>query len=630
MRTKPFPSLNQETANTGLTAACVFGISACVYLLSFSGLPISDDEELFASAARNLAILGTLSAGQLSGSARLAGSYHGVEPAFPALASIWYRLFLHTDVGHLQTLYLLPILCTAVSAALMVILAAQLGFSDTLGAVTALLYAFGSMAWPYAKTLLREPLLALLLLGSLSIYLWLSRKRRPWASILMGTLLAALLVLLVLTRVVMVVAGLALLIALPFVHPALRGKHPRWAAIAVLGAAGLLAIGLAVGTLRATDADAFYRFTGAFVKAALTRLNAIPHSHLEEALLAPLISPWKGLLFFSPACLIGLFSLGASARRQPALALLACSVLIALLLVQALAYDDRWWTPTWGSRFLIPVVPLLILAALPFLERLAEWGKRGWIAIGGLFAVSALAQLPAVLFNSAEFTAATYESTKGAFPQALIWNIARTPVLTQWQAAASQAPDLLLWRMASAQPVLAFAICVIALSGAILGFMILRRMLLDSGSRPGLLPICLAVLIPLLTVLLLNASVHDPAYETRAFEPVCTYIHDHIQANDVLIVEPYPGPVWQYLMNTECGQRAWYSLPYHAQPGSARELIPEVPAGARYWLIQQFWSESFRLEDSSLASLGDPVMHQQVFYLPYHLFLAGYRRGVAK
>ncbi len=84
--------------------------------------------------------------------------------------------------------------------------------------------------------------------------------------------------------------------------------------------------------------------------------------------------------------------------------------------------------------------------------------------------------------------------------------------------------------------------------------------------------------------MLLKAGADDPAYEMRTFEPLCTYIRGHVQPSDVLIVQPYPGPAWQYLMNAECGQGVWYSLPYHEPtaeletPQLAEEQIaPEDP-----------------------------------------------------
>ena len=607
----------------------VFLLAVAGYLLSFSGLPISDDEELYASAARNLAVTGRLSAEQLYGNARLAGSYHGVEPAFPAVASLWYRLFLHSGLGHLQTMYLLPILCTALSAALIIIIAGQLGFSATLGTLAGLCYGFSSMAWPYAKTLFREPLIALLLLCCLSVFLWIVReKRQRWPTVIMVMLLITLLAALTLARVVLAVTAVVLLFA-ALGHPAIRRDRK---VLALVGAGGLiliLALGAGLGALHATDADVFYRFTGGFAQDAIARLKTIGHSHLIEALTAPLVSPWKGLLFYSPICLTGLLSLILYGRRQPIVSLLTIVVLSALLVMQALAYDAEWWTPTWGSRFLVPVIPLLTIASLPLLERLAQRGRGGWLAITVTFAAGFAFQLPAVLFNSAEFTAATYQQVSGRFPQALIWNAAKTPIITQWHAMASQTPDLLLWRTAGAQPALVFLTSALAAAAILTALCFMPRLLTGSRHRVVVSLAPVVVLTAFASLALLSVSADDPAYEPAALEPMCRYISNHVQAADVLIVQPYPGPAWQYLMNRECGQRTWYSLPYEdVADSSAVKLIAEkIPEGARYWIIQQFWSETFAPEQSILATGGDRLLQAEFITSPYHLFIASYKRG---
>lgn len=637
-------SPERSRTNVGLTAACMFSLALACYLLSFSGLPISDDEELYASAARNLAVNGKLSAEQLYGNLRLAGSYHGVEPAFPALVSVWYRLFLRSSFGHLQTLYLFPALCTALAVALVVIIAAQLGSTCAVEVAAAALYAFSSMAWPYAKTLFREPLIALLLLSSLSVFLWLVHEgRRFWPSLSMTVVLLLLLVALTLTRVTMAAAAFALFMALPLVHPAMRGSQKRVALLAFAGMALLLLMAVFLASARASDANVFYRYSGAFIQDAVRRLITIPHSHLLEALLAPVISPWKGVLFYSPVCVLGVVGLARTGQQRPALFMLTAAVFLALLLIQALAYDAEWWTPTWGSRFLVPVIPLLVLASLPVLERLIRAGGAGWIALGCLFAAGFTIQLPAVLFNSSEFTAASYEQAPSAFPQTLIWSIARSPIIAQWQSAASQAPDLLLWRTAAARPGLVSSVCLFAFGAILVASLGLLRvppgLRVSARSTALFLSSCL-IMLSAAAVALLKVGMYDPAYEMRAFEPMCTYITGHLELSDVMIVQPYPGPAWQYLMNSECGQRVWYSLPYDRglAPGpgldvrhlAAALITQRVATGGRYWLIQQFWSEGFRPEQASLAPAGDPLLEKAVFTSPYRIFAGLYRRGTSK
>ncbi len=209
--------------------------------------------------------------------------------------------------------------------------------------------------------------------------------------------------------------------------------------------------------------------------------------------------------------------------------------------------------------------------------------------------------------------------------------------MTQWRAAAAQEPDLLLWRMASAQPVLALLVCALALCLIVFAILYLRRALV-AEPRPrrnaaAFLGFSIVTLL-LASAALLKAGTYDPAYQMREFSPLCSFIRDNIKPSEILIVQPYPGPAWQYLMNAECGQRAWYSLPYNDQPGSGTQtpqvahdlIVRAVPAGARYWLLQQFWSDSYDATATSLAPGSDPRLHEQIFYSPFHMYIAAYTR----
>ena len=77
-----------------------------------------------------------------------------------------------------------------------------------------------------------------------------------------------------------------------------------------------------------------------------------------------LTSSGKGLLWFCPAVVAGLWGWRAFARAHPAHAVLA-----ALLLVSQLAFFGRWWAWhgdwSWGPRYLVAIVPFLMWGWLP-------------------------------------------------------------------------------------------------------------------------------------------------------------------------------------------------------------------------------------------------------------------------
>lgn len=79
------------------------------------------------------------------------------------------------------------------------------------------------------------------------------------------------------------------------------------------------------------------------------------------------LSPGKGLLFYAPTLLLGLWGLGLSLRRWPAETWLTVAVVGT---VTAFSAKYQVWHGgfCWGPRYLVPVLPLLLLLAVPQVE----------------------------------------------------------------------------------------------------------------------------------------------------------------------------------------------------------------------------------------------------------------------
>jgi hypothetical protein len=215
----------------------------------------------------------------------------------------------------------------------------------------------------------------------------------------------------------------------------------------------------------------------------------------------------------------------------------------------------------------------------------------------------------------------------------LTWNPGGTPILAQWQAAGSQEPDLLLWRIASARPGLAALAVVLAL-GLITGAILLLRGVILDGPRKkwALLLSSGLVLCALgLSAVVMQAGTYDPAYHLREFQPVCAYLRNNLRAADILIVQPYPGDAWQSLMNEECGQGSWYSLPYEDAPNSAtlaQALVSsKIPSGTRYWLVRQTWTDAAAPDTASPLRGSDRLLQMKTFDAPYPVLVAAYQMG---
>jgi hypothetical protein len=320
-------------------------------------------------------------------------------------------------------------------------------------------------------------------------------------------------------------------------------------------------------------------------------------------------------------------------RKRPELFILPIAILITLLLNQALAYDSEWWTPTWGSRFLLPAIPLIIIAPLPVIEELSKM-KKGMVILGGFFTTGFLIQLPAIFFNSAEFTSTTY-TNEVSFPAGHIWSIIKTPILTQWQSFATQQPDLLLWRTANVQPALALMIGIMALGLITTSIIYLHKTLKDHIVYDGHIGLFLgfsATFIALITITVLRIGTFDPVYHSQEFQPMCIFIRNNIKPGDIMIVRPYPGPTWQYIMNSECGQTTWYSLPYNDEvtPNpEAEQLLSNlptqiIPPGSGIWFVDQFWSKSYVPETEGILFNNYKLTDEKYFYNNFNTFVGHY------
>jgi hypothetical protein len=115
---------------------------------------------------------------------------------------------------------------------------------------------------------------------------------------------------------------------------------------------------------------------------------------LYAALYGFLLSPGKSLFLYSPPLLLGLVGLRAAWRRGRAEMLLLVAICVVTLLVHA---KFRIWHGgfCWGPRYLVPLTPLLLLLALPWLAAALGRG-RVWLrrtALGALLGAGLAVQL---------------------------------------------------------------------------------------------------------------------------------------------------------------------------------------------------------------------------------------------
>lgn len=246
------------------------------------------------------------------------------------------------------------------------LVAVELGYSLLAALATAFALGAATLLAHYASTFLSEPLSALCLSAALLAMLRARRSAEEGATAPAHGALALAgfsAGLVVATKV----AHLVMLVPL-FAWAALLGwRRARWRGLAF----SLLAWGVGcVGWLAAIGLYNRSRF-GSLFETGYGREAGMFTTPLWEGLMGLLVSPAKGIVWFSPILLLSLLGACALWRRdrEAALAIVAASLAWLGLISR---YYQWYGGGCWGPRFLVPLLPLWILPA----AEVAEWARR--------------------------------------------------------------------------------------------------------------------------------------------------------------------------------------------------------------------------------------------------------------
>ena len=304
-------------------------------------------------------------------------------------------------------------LVTALGVVLVFRILRRLSYGERVAVVGALIYAVGTMAWPYAKFDFSEPLVTTLLLAAVWLSLVYGTTGRLRYALLAG--LAAFAA--ALTKYVSVIAMPILLAGL--VLGARSGRTwgetlRRSIRPALLFSAPFL--GVLPPALIA--AAVLFDFHLLYVRELI---GGLQRGWLELPFglgLGGLITSWgKGVLWYNPILLITLPVLPWFVRRHGWRSL----VFIALPVAYALLYSRKqvWYGGNaWGPRYLVPTLPLLVIVGAPLFERVLE-RARSWLpgaALAAVVLLSAGVQFMGVSKDFAGYLDLFQQQVAGAVP----------------------------------------------------------------------------------------------------------------------------------------------------------------------------------------------------------------------
>lgn len=382
----------------------LFGFFASAYALTSAGRLDSADGVVVALTAQSLLLHHTVALPSATPDAVIGVGGYGysiygiaqslVEIPFVA-AGLLLRHLTHNEGMVEWAIAFTNALVTALGCVVFFLLARRLGASQRRGIALTLLYGLCTLAWPYAKTDFNEPLQTLSLLTAAYTAL---RAREPgqerwlWAS---GSALG----LAVLTKSALLVTVPAFVVYVA--SAGLLGIEQRamlrllrkvfwWSGVLRRQARLLAPVMLAVVVTLWLNAVRFGSpldngYTRAVNGASL--IGPLPWGLLTGAF-GLLFSFNTGIIFYSTPVLLGFFGLRRFMRSHPPEALLIGVLAVALLVLDS-AY--RYWAglAAYGPRYLVPLIPFLLLPAVDAFPGLwTRWRVEPWaVAIVALVAL---------------------------------------------------------------------------------------------------------------------------------------------------------------------------------------------------------------------------------------------------
>lgn len=371
-------SSKQRDLGQAAIALALFFAALAVYLLTFSGRFSTVDELALYATTESLAQQGSLARPMLS-----FAWYHNpvgrIEPLYSALAVPFYSIGSRLSaVSTVHVVMLLNPLLTALTVAGIFWALRRLGYGNTASVLPAGAFAFATLAWPYARSFLREPLVGLLwVAGFLALIAWRQSRHARWL-----VLAAVALLLSVLTKLVAAVGIVAFGIAIVSDMPIRRMGRLKLALIlvGVLGAA----VGLIV-VLGATRRQGILWFVPILAKVHPLDLLINAYGFL--------LSPGKGLFVYSPVLLASLFGVRGFLRKNRVEAWAAFGLILGTL-VTYFINPQKYAGQIWGPRYLLPAIPFMVMPLAEVVERGAVWAR---VTVAALGVTSLVVQLPAAV-----------------------------------------------------------------------------------------------------------------------------------------------------------------------------------------------------------------------------------------
>lgn len=474
-------------------------------------------------------------------------------------------------LGNIHAVWLFNVIATSISVGLLYLLVKAVDYSDQTAVLVALTAGLGTNLWTYSQSFFREPLSAMFVLAAL-LFIQLGRKRSAGLRLMSIAAAAVGLYLAYLTKFSAALAVPALLLfALPE-RRRLDARLKRRLTSVILALALAVVLGLMFIDPLPAEIDGILAEAG------------VEGTYIGAALRSYLLSPGASIWGTSPILLLAVAGCVILWRQERyRLVLTVVLLLLGFAAGHALTTGPHWFGGlSWPPRFLLPIIPVMMLATAPIAERLIDRGRRRirliWVA---LLLYGMWIQFSGVSVSWTHYGSSLPPESQGLaewLPSML------EPRYFRWVQLPQRWADLgfdFLWTRAG--------LPVWGISFAIYGGIValaLTRLLHHQRSRWRYAAFPLAILCPCLILLNLSAAYfRDPRTQSGqlALHEAFALLERESEAGDVLML---PGHDYgDFVLNHQ--DRAWprtviFPRPL-AQAASDRQPAQVVSLNEQSW-----------------------------------------------
>ncbi|MDE2816350.1 MAG: hypothetical protein OXK81_06565 [Chloroflexota bacterium] len=253
---------------------------------------------------------------------------------------------------------------TALSAVLLFLITRRLGYHSQVALALTILFGLATLAWTYAKFDFAEPAITLALLGTLYFLLrGIQDRQLGWVFVAGLIVLGGISIRFVTALNLVVLAPLPALVTLQSSQRLLRSLALAFARtlvfLAPIGILGALALAALVSVFDVPLPEP------ADVTENITNWLDLP---IWIGLYGNVLSPGKSVFLYAPPLILALFGSLPFIARHKWWALPCVGIPVLYLLLYS-SVGTWYGGGSWGPRYLVPAVPLLLIMAAPILEK---------------------------------------------------------------------------------------------------------------------------------------------------------------------------------------------------------------------------------------------------------------------